>query len=385
MTPAARVAAAIEVVDIIQAGAPAEQALTRWARMHRFAGSKDRAAIRDYVFDVVRRKRSAQALGGGADGRALMLGLFRLDGIDPAMYFTGHGYGPVPLTPAEEHVSAQGLTIPERWNLQDWLAEHFDRSLGKDAESAALLLQERAPVTLRINIAKTNASEAKLLLEEDGIQTEDNPRAATALSVVEGARKVRASRAYLEGYVELQDASSQAFVADLPEGAKVLDYCAGGGGKALAIAAQADRAVSAHDHDPKRMVDLPARAKRAGANVRVLDNEALSSAGLFDIVVCDAPCSGSGAWRRAPGGKWDISEASLSALMVTQDEILDAASRLVSPTGTLVYATCSVLTVENEIRIDRFVKSHPEWRCVFSRRYALEKHADGFFAAHLTR
>lgn len=387
MTPAARLAAAIDILDQITAGTPAEQALTGWARHSRFAGSKDRAAVRDHVFDVLRARRSLAALGGAATGRGLVLGLCRRDGIDPATMFTGEGHAPAPL--AAEELAAGHAPAPgaEAMDIPDWLWPEFTASLGDRAEAAAQVLQSRAPVHLRVNLAKVSRQEAVAALAADGVITQPHPAAETALEVTEGARAIRNCAAYLDGRVELQDAASQAVVEALPlqEGIRVLDYCAGGGGKTLALGARARLALFAHDAAPRRMRDLPARAERAGLKVSLLEGDEVDRKAPYDLVLCDVPCSGSGSWRRAPEGKWLLTPEGLDQLDVTQDQILDRAAGLVAPGGMLAYATCSQLDRENGQRIDAFLARHPGWRCAWRRSWPVEGGTDGFFAAHLTR
>lgn len=385
MTPGARVAAAIEILTAMADGLPAEQAMTRWARNSRFAGSKDRAAVRDHVFDVLRQRRTAAHLGGGDSGRALLIGLLRAQGIDPASLFTGGGHAPQPLSEAEQESPALPSDPETLWNLPDWIIPAFKASLGDRAEATAMALQSRAPITLRVNLAKTDIAAAAARLAEDGIETRPNPRAETALTVTGGERKIRNSASYLEGDVELQDAASQAIVAGMPKTGMVLDYCAGGGGKALAIAMHPQAQVCAHDIDPRRMSDLPARAARAGTPIRQIEAEDLSAAAPFDVVLCDAPCSGSGSWRRSAEGKWTLTDSRLQALMQTQDSILDAAVALTAPKGALIYATCSVLACENEDRITAFLERHPDWVQVSSERFDVDADGDGFFTAHLKR
>ncbi|QJF51273.1 RsmB/NOP family class I SAM-dependent RNA methyltransferase [Roseobacter ponti] len=385
MTPGARVAAAIGILDAIGEGQAAEQALTRWARGSRYAGSKDRAAVRDHVFDVLRRRRSAAAMGAGADGRALMIGSLRLQNLPPDDFFTVEGHAPAPLSDQERSVPAVPDDDGTRWNLPDWLLPEFRRSLGEGADAAGSLLGTRAPVTLRVNTGRIAREDAVTRLAAEGMINAPNPVAETALDVTEGARRIRNSASFTEGLVELQDAASQAVAAGLPEGARVLDYCAGGGGKALAIAADPARAVFAHDIDPRRMKDLGQRAARAGVHITELATADLGAAAPFDVVFCDAPCSGSGAWRRSPDGRWTLTPERLEELAEIQQQILDAAASLVAPAGVLAYATCSVLRVENEDAVEAFLSRNPGWTCIHSERINLSQHSDGFFAAHLTR
>ena len=383
MTPAARVAAAIEILDMIGDGLPAEQVLTRWSRSNRFAGSKDRAAIRDYVFDVMRVRRSAAWLGRAGTGRGLMIGLLRAQGVDLNTVFTGEGHAPTPLMDYEEALPEGDLPQQDALNLPDWLVDLFTEALGDAAESTALALQERAPITLRINIAKTTISEALQMLSDAGVEAVANPLSPTALTVVNGNRRIRNSAAYLDGFVELQDASSQAVVDALPNALRILDYCAGGGGKALAIAARGADAIFAHDVDPSRMRDLPLRAARADAEITQLEGSELTRSGPYDLVLVDAPCSGSGSWRRAPEAKWRLTREQLVQTMRVQDSILDEAMSLVAPNGMLAYATCSILPDENRARVDAFLSRHSGWKCVWDHTFEISELGDGFYTAHL--
>lgn len=384
MTPAARVQAAIEVLDRINSGTPAEQALTGWARGARYAGSKDRAAVRDHVFQTLRCRRSYAALGGADDGRALLLGHCRAENIPPDEIFTGIGHAPTPLTAEEStagHIPEPG---PEALDLPDWLWPQFTASLGEEgAMSAAALLQHRAPVALRVNARMNSAPEVTEILKESGIEVEASDLVDTALIVTEGARRVKSSRAYLEGRVELQDAASQAAMAalDVTSGAHVLDFCAGGGGKALALAARLDGHWYAHDAAPVRMRDLPERAARAGVSITCLEGSEPEDNAPFDLVLCDVPCSGSGTWRRAPDAKWRLTEAELQEYGTTQRAILDRAQALVRPGGRLVYTTCSVLDVENAQVVEDFLAKHPDWTLSFTRIWPVAAWHDGFYLA----
>lgn len=386
MTPGARVAAAIEIIDDIVAGQAAEQTLTRWARGHRFAGSKDRAAIRDHVFDVLRRWRSVARLGGGEDGRRRMIGLLRQQDVDPDTLFTGEGHAPAPLIEAERGAGDTEMSRAAALDLPDWLLPLFHHSLGPRVDDTATILRGRAPITLRVNIARTSRAAVRAALHDAGIVAQDNPLSDTALTVTQGDRRIRQTDIFADGLVELQDASSQAVVDQLPQVSRFLDYCAGGGGKTLALAArQPHAAVFAHDIDPVRMQDLAPRAIRARATVEKVSWDDLRQAMPFDLVLVDAPCSGSGAWRRAPEGKWRLTPERLGQLTALQDEILDRTADLVTSQGTLAYATCSVLHDENEARVEAFLDRHPDWQCGRLRRLPVSEWGDGFFIAHLTR
>jgi 16S rRNA (cytosine967-C5)-methyltransferase len=242
-------------------------------------------------------------------------------------------------------------------------------------------------VHLRVNPRRGSVEEALERLRADGIEATEHPAARMALEVVEGARRLRNAEAYQSGLVELQDAASQAVVEQLPlsDGMKVLDYCAGGGGKALAMAAQADIDLFAHDADPRRMKDLPQRAARAGAEVSCLATDALDSAGPFDLVLCDVPCSGSGSWRRAPEGKWRLTAERLQDLYQVQANILREAARLTAPGGYLAYATCSMLRGENAEQVQRFLQENAGWKLVCEHSWKVQDGTDGFHVAVLTR
>ncbi len=384
MTPGARVAASIEIIDDILGGQAAEQALTRWARNSRFAGSKDRAAVRDLVFATLRTWRSDAVLGGGEDGRARMIGRLRAEGSDIEALFDGAGHAPAPMTDEEKQAGATPTETGDRWNLPEWLLPQWQAALGDDAEAVALLAQDRAPITLRVNTRECSVADVQSALESEQVLSEANSLSPTALSVLFNPRRVRQSQAYTDGWIEMQDAASQAVVDAIPDGTRALDYCAGGGGKALALAARGFT-VWAHDIAPGRMADIPDRAERAGVQIRVVAPDQLPAKEKFDIVLCDAPCSGSGAWRRSPEGKWALTQARLDQLNSIQDEILDTAMSHLAPDGTMVYVTCSVLDCENEHRINAFLTRHPDWRCSYQNRWAISAEGDGFFTAHLTQ
>ncbi|MCP9482152.1 RsmB/NOP family class I SAM-dependent RNA methyltransferase [Shimia sp. CNT1-13L.2] len=383
MTPAARVQTAIELLDEIIAGTPAEKALTGWARRARFAGSKDRAAVRDHVYDVLRQRRLASELGGGLTGRRLMIGLLRAQGADPSDLFTGHPYAPAPLEAGE----LEAGTASGQPDLPDWIAPPMQEALGADFEGNAQAMRARAPVFLRVNLRKASPEKALIALQEDGITAETSAISDTALLVTEGQRKINNSRAYREGLVELQDASSQAAVQalDLQDGTKVLDYCAGGGGKVLAMAGRCKGSFFAHDANHGRMRDLPDRAKRAGAKVRTLRTNDIPGQGPYDLVFCDVPCSGSGTWRRTPDAKWRFEQQDLDELNRVQFDILSEAARHVANEGRLAYATCSLLRVENHDVVNRFLAANPEWAVSFQKQWTLLDGCDGFFLTILSR
>ena len=385
MTPGARVAAAIAVLDQIGSGAFAEQALTGWARASRFAGAKDRAAVRDHVFDVLRCRRS---LGDG-DGRALMARLLQRDNVDLAHIFNGLGHAPDPLSEAEVAALALPLALSDAaaCDLPDWLWPVWQSSLGADAVRAAQAQQGRADVFLRVNQRRITTAGAVAALSQDGVTAQAHDAVDGCLRVLDNPRRIRTAAAYLTGLVELQDAASQRAVQMVPvaAGARVLDYCAGGGGKALAFADRHGTDIFAHDIAPARMADLPDRAARAGVVITRLAPDQVADHAPFDVVFCDAPCSGSGTWRRSPDAKWRLTRDRLDALCAIQNDVIARAATLVAPQGLLAYATCSVLQDENDAVITRFLHSNPAWSVMLRDQRLPGPDGDGFFLSVLAR
>lgn len=389
MTPAARLSAAIEILDRVLGGAPAERELTNWARANRFAGSGDRAAIRDHVYDALRCRGSFAALGGGLTGRRLMLGLLRAQGTAPEALFSGERFAPAPLS--EPEAAALHAPIPADLDGEDWpewMRPRLLADLGGDYPAVSAAMRARAPVWLRVNTLRATRAEAQQSLEVEGVTTRAHATVATALEATQGARKIQSSAAYRDGLIELQDASSQAAIAALTEAlpapqGTVLDYCAGGGGKALALAAAWPQAsILAHDIDAARMRDIAPRAERAG--LRIETRPPGRPGGGHVLVVVDAPCSGSGTWRRTPEAKWRLTQERLDALVALQAEILRKAAALVAPGGALAYMTCSLFEVENRLQISEFGASEG-WIARFDQRWLPGPDGDGFYLALLDR
>lgn len=395
MTPGARVSAAIECLDQIFEGTPAEKVLTRWARGSRFAGSKDRAAVRDHVFDALRRRNTCAQIGGALTGRGVMIGLIQVLGCAHDQLFSGEGHAPAPLSVVEaDHLESIGrdalgkeatqFALGEEpsfaWDMQEWCIEKLTQSHPKVAFQIVQTLQERAPVDLRVNLKKATRDSAIKALADDGIECSALPEVVTALRVQSNPRKVKNSDAYLTGLVELQDAGSQALALALPlDGCrKILDYCAGGGGKSLAMAARSSAAIYAIDSNSTRMKDIPARAARAGVEIGCLDSSSLHKQAPFDLVLCDVPCSGSGSWRRSPDAKWRLSETDFYDLLKVQSEILQRASCLLAPDGYLCFATCSLFSEENEDQVNAFLESASNFELIFQKSWTLLDHCDGF-------
>ena len=390
MTPGARVAAAIEALDRWAAGSEGlDRVLAAWGRAHRFAGAGDRRAIADLAYDAVRRMRSAGWSAGRPEtrqGRALLVGSLRLDGRDPESLFTGAGHAPAPLTQAERAPGPPLDAAPEgvRLDLPDWLLPR----LAAVPRPALACLRARAALFLRVALARGGREAAIADLASEGIVAEPGPLAPACLRVTVGAPRVARSRAYREGRVEIQDAASQAaaaFCAVRP-GETVLDFCTGGGGKALALADAMDGRgrLMVHDADPGRLAQLGPRAERAGVRVETCAPGA-APVGACDLVLADAPCSGSGAWARNPDAKWRLTPEGLARLTAAQDRVLDTAAAAVAPGGRLVYVTCSLLAVENADRVRAFLDRAPAFSVDAERRWTPLDGGDGFYAARLAR
>ncbi len=356
MTPAARVQAAIELLDTVIAsarskGAPADRIIADYFRARRYAGSKDRRAVRDLVYRAIRLCGPVPA-----SGRAAILAVAGQD-AGVAALFDGSPHGPTARGDAEEAAST-GLA-------PKWLAAALRASGLGGREIAALL--DRAPLDVRVNALK--ADRAGLELPEPG-----EPLASAQGLRFPTGTAVETWPAYCEGLVEVQDLGSQLIVESLPvsPGDTIIDLCAGGGGKTLALAARLGNAASivAADTDKRRLGNLAPRAARAGAAVDhtvLLDpgremQALLPWAGKADHVLVDAPCSGSGTWRRSPEGRWRLDPAELARLNHLQDHVLGLAARLVRPGGTIAFVTCSVLDAEGPDRIAAFLAAHPAWR-----------------------
>lgn len=356
MTPAARVQAAIELLDSIipaarSKGAPADRIIADYFRARRYAGSKDRRAVRDLVYQAIRLCGPVPA-----SGRAAMLAVADLD-ANVAALFDGSAHGPAARGEGEEAAST-GLA-------PKWLAAALRASGLGGREIAALL--GRAPLDVRVNALK--ADRAALALPEPG-----EPLASAQGLRFAAGTPVESWEAYEQGLIEVQDLGSQLIVEALPvsQGDTIIDLCAGGGGKTLALAARLGNAARliAADTDKRRLGNLAPRAVRAGAAV---DHTVLLDPGRemrslhpwvnkADHVLVDAPCSGSGTWRRSPEGRWRLDPAELKRLNHLQDHVLDLAAQLVRRGGTMAFVTCSVLDAEGPDRIAAFLARHPGWQ-----------------------
>ncbi len=369
MTPSARLQAAIELLDAIIAaardgGPAADTLIAAYFKTRRYAGSKDRRAVRDLVYEAVRRSGERPE-----SGRAAVVGLAQ-DRPDLAALFDGSAHGPAPLTPGEP--ASVASTVPS------WIAP----LLAGMVEQNALL--DRAPLDLRINRLKvdedTNPTQPPFALfgrggdEPAGDEFADLvlPYFPDALRLPEGTA-VEQTEAWTRGLIEIQDAGSQhiAAICEARPGHTVVDLCAGAGGKTLALAAAmaGQGRLIAADANRARLQRLPPRAPRAGAAVietlllaQGHEDRALGPlAGIADIVLVDAPCSGTGTWRRNPEARWRLTPARLDRLVAEQARLLDLAAPLLAPGGRLVYAVCALTDREGRLQIDAFLDRHPGW------------------------
>ena len=379
MTPAARLAAAIEVLgDIESRRRPVADAMKDWGLAHRFAGSGDRAAISALVYDALRRRSSSAWLMGEAGPRAEILGALRQTrGLDPdaiAALFTGEGHAPARLTETERERLASGnldgAPAHVAGDYPEWLAHEFEAAFGPDAAEEGRALAERAPVDLRANLLKTKRDSALSALAH--LSPEPTPISSVGLRIAirpDGRGPALAAEpAFVKGLVEVQDEGSQiaALLAEAKPGLQVLDLCAGAGGKTLALAAAMNNhgQIYATDADGRRVAPIFDRLARSGArNVQVRAPKGQTDVladleGRCDLVMVDAPCTGSGAWRRNPDAKWRIRPGALEQRMKEQDETLEKAMRFVKRGGRIVYVTCSVLRPENEDRVAAFLARH---------------------------
>jgi len=310
-----------------------------------------------------------------------MLGELRASNTEIGEMFSGIGHAPTAVSDAERAAFLNPRAGAEAVDMPDWIHQMLVAQMGEaGAEETCEALRSRAPVWVRVALRRGSRESAVALLAAEGIAARPHPEVKTALEVLENARKIQSSSAYLSGVVELQDAASQAAMLALPSpaaGARALDYCAGGGGKSLALA-DLGYAVDAHDIAPERMKDIPLRAARAGERI-VIRNDRQSIDKKYDLVLVDAPCSGSGTWRRTPEAKWALTPERLRDLCDIQRNLLAEAADYVRPGGHLAYATCSVLDVENKDQVAAFLGLDTRFESVLSLALMPGQRGDGFY------
>jgi len=374
-----RLAAAIEVLADIEARhRPAHLALKAWGGEARYAGAKDRAFVSGLVLDVLRRRRSLAWRMGEDSDRAQALGAVRLvwgwpvDRIEAA---AGEPHGPGELTEAERQRLAWPVRLDEapapiQGDYPDWLDGPLARAFGEARALEGQAMAARAPVDLRINTLKSDAEHVLKALSPFHPELLAYPPGAVRVpppAASERAAPVEAAPAFERGWFEVQDAGSQIAAAAAGEvrGRQVLDFCAGGGGKTLALAAAMGNTgqLYAYDADARRLADTVRRSQRAGVrNLQVrspIDPKALDGLeGRMDLVFVDAPCTGSGTWRRHPDAKWRLAPPQLERRIAEQEAVLAAAAPYLKPGGRLIYVTCSLLAEENEDRVAAFLGAH---------------------------
>lgn len=391
MTPGARVQAAIEILDLVieavrSNGPPADRLIADWFRPRRFAGSGDRRAVRELAYAAIRSCGDIPQ-----SGRAAMLRLAETDPILKTL-FDGAGHSPAPIAPGEP--------VAEAGVAPQWLEARLAASGIAGADALALL--GRAPLDVRVNSLKASRDTLDLPLSRE-------PTAAREGLRFPAGTPLEKWPAYAEGLIEVQDTGSQ-IVCDAVEampGELVIDLCAGAGGKTLALAAAMENrgVLIASDSDRARLSRLPPRAERAGATIvetHLLDpgREAERLApwhGRADAVLVDAPCSGTGTWRRNPEARWRLTEPQLVRYVAVQTRLLDIAAALVRPGGRLVFVTCSLLDEEGAGQVASYLDRNPGWQAqpltlsAGTRRgpglrlTPSQDGTDGFFVARLTR
>lgn len=428
MTPAARLQAAIELLEQIETThRPADQVASFYFKGRRYIGSKDRRAVAEVVWRVLRSKARIdwwlKRLDFPADARARVFADLSFQGIAPDReLFQGAHSAPSPGK--EERAMMEALRgrspfhhdMPAwvRGEYPEWLEDRLTALYGDRAAAEMGAMRDEAPLDLRVNTLKAGRDEAAAALAAEGIASTPTALSPLGLRLAQRAPLVQL-QTWRNGLVEVQDEGSQlvALLTDARPGQAVVDYCAGAGGKTLALAAGMENKgrLVACDVAEWRVDKAAERFRRAGVhNVsrRVLSGESdkwiKRSAAGFDRVLVDAPCTGTGTWRRNPDAKWQLGETDLMELVERQRAILASAARLVKPGGRLVYATCSILPEEDEGQVATFLAAHPDFTPVpvpalwadlvgtpcpvdgpWLRLSPLSHGTDGFFAAVMER
>jgi 16S rRNA (cytosine967-C5)-methyltransferase len=389
VTPSARLSAAIEIfADIDARRRPAADTLKEWSLSHRFAGSSDRAAIAGLVYDALRRKSSAAWLMGDASARAVVIGMLRRErGLDVqqiAALCNGTRFAPAPLT-EQERAALAGDTLASapphiRGDYPDWLDPHFARAFADERADEGAALATRAPLDLRVNTLKAERDEVSAKLAHLNAEpTRWSPIGMRIqLSAEAKSPAIHAEPAFLKGAIEIQDEGSQlaALFAGANPGEQVVDLAAGAGGKTLALAAVMENRgqIYATDIDKRQLAPIHDRIARGGArNIQVRTPRGVADvladlAGRIDLVLIDAPCTGTGAWRRNPDAKWRVRPGALEQRIKQQQVLLERAAALIKPGGRIAYITCSVLGEENNEQVRAFTGRNPD--------FSVEKPAD---------
>jgi 16S rRNA (cytosine967-C5)-methyltransferase len=433
LTPSARVAAAIALVADVDATPrrPADATANDFFRGRRYIGSGDRRAVAERAWGVLRQRMRLtwhlEQVGLPTRARQLVMAHLVLadrwtpQGVDQA--FAGGRFNPPPMDPGEHQAVAtlagRKLAMPEmpeaiRLNLPEWALPSFRARFGEDLTAEAEAMDSAAPLDLRTNLLRTTREEAAAALAAEGVLTEPTPWSPWGLRIAD-RRPILATKAFADGLVEIQDEGSQliALVTGAKPGMRVADYCAGAAGKTLAVAAtMANKGrIVACDVSATRLEGAVKRLRRAGVDnaerhlLEPGDRWVKRRAGQFDRVLVDAPCTGTGTWRRNPDARLRTTPKDVEELAAKQQEILDTTAGLVAKGGRLIYATCSILPEENTAQVEAFLARHPEFAAVpFAQAWGeatetplppvdgpwmqLSPHrhgTDGFFAAVLQR
>ena len=406
MTPAARLSAAIELIDTIDTQrVPAAKALKEWGTAHRYAGSGDRAAISGLIWDVLRRRASSAWIMDDDTPRSRALGMLRLERkLDTdaiAALCDGSRFAPQPLSERERLAltarSLQDAPAHVAGDYPEWLDDYLAQVFGDARVAEATAMASRAPLDLRVNTLK--AKREKMLSSLAHLGVRPTPWSPIGLRIELGADArspgIHAEEDFIKGAVEVQDEGSQlaALLSAAKPGEQVIDLCAGAGGKTLTLAAMmgGKGRLIATDHDKRQLAPIYERLSRAGVHncdVRTPKgpNDALADIhATADLVLIDAPCTGTGTWRRNPDAKWRMRPGALEVRLKDQVSVLDRAAALAKPGGRIAYITCSVLPPENGEQIRHFVTRHPEFSVVPPAQAAtvLWDKADDFIAATL--
>jgi 16S rRNA (cytosine967-C5)-methyltransferase len=382
MTPAARLSAAIEIVATIDAQrVPAANALKEWGAAHRFAGSGDRAAISGLIWDVLRRRSSSAWIMDEDTPRGRLLGMLKLErGLDAdgiAALCDGSRFAPSPLSDSERAAltsrSLQSAPAPVAGDYPEWLDSHLARVFSETRVAEASAMASRAPLDLRVNTLK--ATREKVLASTAHLETMPTPWSPIGVRIKLDADArnpgIHSEEDFIKGLIEVQDEGSQlaALLSAAKPGEQVIDLCAGAGGKTLALAAlmRGKGRLIATDRDKRQLAPIYERLSRAGVHNCEVRPPKGEGDGLGDIrasadlVLIDAPCTGTGTWRRNPDAKWRMRPGALEVRLKEQVEVLDRAASLVKPGGRIAYITCSVLQVENSDQVSGFLARHPQF------------------------
>ena len=431
MRDGARIQTSIDILERIkESKIPMDNTIRDYLHHKRYIGSKDRKAIVELVYAVVRATaRLGWWLGKASlddTPRARIIAYLSLDGMsvhNVTIRFTGEKYQPDGLSEAEQkslevfdgqNLSHQDMPSAVRVECPTWAEEKLQNLFGDDFEAQLIAMLETAPLDLRVNTIKIDIDQAQNSLAKDDVETIKTLYSPCGLRTV-GKPYMSATKAFHKGFVEIQDEGSQliAHICGVKPGMRVMDFCAGGGGKTLGLAAamKGKGIIFALDNDSRRLEKGRRRYKKAGVHnveVRPLAEDKnrkwlRRQKQAMDVVLVDAPCSSSGTWRRNPDLRWNWYGPTFEEITVLQAEILERVADKVKPQGRLVYATCSLFAEENEQQIDLFLKNHPDYRLLsasdiwseaggkcpvngnYLRLTPKDHQTDGFFAAVLQR